>query len=140
MGQHLPFRHEAELLRAADEIWWRLSPEDWLEAFRSHPKIGEQKAAAATSAASRSWSSKEQAGISEASADTKELLAELNRRYEEKFGFIYIVCATGKSSEDLLSILQQRLSNDPETELRIAAGEQAKITDLRLHKLLASLE
>jgi 2-oxo-4-hydroxy-4-carboxy--5-ureidoimidazoline (OHCU) decarboxylase len=68
------------------------------------------------------------------------LLTDLNRRYEEKFGFIYIVCATGKSSEELLKILQERLNNDAESELKIAASEQSKITELRLHKLLANFE
>ncbi|HKR61488.1 MAG TPA: 2-oxo-4-hydroxy-4-carboxy-5-ureidoimidazoline decarboxylase [Pyrinomonadaceae bacterium] len=140
MSEQLPFRYEGDLFASAEQIWWNLSAEDWLEAFRSHPKIGEQKAAAQTSAASLSWSSKEQSGLADATSHTRELLAELNRRYEEKFGFIYIVCATGKSSDELLTILQQRLANDSETELRIAAGEQAKITELRLHKLLADLE
>ena len=140
MSQSLPFRHENELLSTAAKVWWGLDSEDWLEAFRSHPKIGERKPAAETSATSLSWSSKEQAGVSDASSDTKELLAELNQRYEEKFGFIYIVCATGKTSEQLLTILKQRLANDSETELQNAASEQAKITELRLQKLLASLE
>ena len=140
MSQQLPFRHHRELLKSAEEVWWSLSPEDWLEAFRSHPKIGEAKPANQTSATSLEWSGKEQAGISNVNADTRQSLAELNRRYEEKFGFIYIVCATGKSSDQLLTILQERLRNDPESELTIAAREQAKITELRLDKLLASLE
>lgn len=140
MSQQLPFRNTRELLETAEAIWWDLSRQDWLEAFRSHPKIGEQKPAAETSAASLAWSGKEQAGISGANAETVESLAELNRRYEEKFGFIYIVCASGKSSDELLTILRERLNNDSKTELTIAAREQAKITTLRLDKLLASLE
>jgi OHCU decarboxylase len=140
MSQRLPFRHENELFSTAEQVWWSLGSEDWLEAFRSHPKIGEQKPAAQTSATSLSWSSKEQSGVADASADTKQLLAELNRHYEEKFGFIYIVCATGKSSAELLMILQRRLANDSDTELQTAASEQAKITELRLRKLLAKLE
>ena len=140
MRQRVPFGDVSDLLETAKSVWWSLKPEDWLEAFRSHPKIGEQKAAAEVSQASLSWSSKEQAGVSNASAATKELLADLNRRYEEKFGFIYIVCATGKSSDELLAILQERLGHDSETELQIAAREQAQITELRLNKLLGSLQ
>lgn len=140
MSQYLPFRNSRDLFETAETIWWGLSAEDWLEAFRSHPKIGEQKAAAEVTATSLSWSSKEQSGVVDADKATKRLLADLNRRYEEKFGFIYIVCATGKSSEELLKILQERLNNDAESELKIAASEQSKITELRLHKLLAKLE
>ena len=140
MSRHLPFRSERDLLETAEQVWWSLALEDWLEAFRSHPKIGEQKAATQASATSLSWSRKEQVGVANASAGTRELLAELNQRYEDKFGFIYIVCATGKSSEELLRILQERLANEAETELRIAAEEQALITQLRLHKLLTSWE
>jgi OHCU decarboxylase len=140
MSRHLPFRNATDLQETAKSVWWSLSVEDWLEAFGSHPKIGEQKAAAQPSTASLSWSSKEQAGLTNASAATKDLLAELNRRYEEKFGFIYIVCATGKNSDELLAILQERLGHDSETELQIAAREQSQITELRLNKLLDSLE
>jgi OHCU decarboxylase len=140
MGQQLPFRNRRELLQAAEEVWWNLSPEDWLEAFRSHPKIGEQNPAAQTSVASLAWSGEEQEGMSDANADVMRSLAELNRRYEEKFGFIYIVCATGKGSDELLTILQERLQSDAKSELTTAAREQAKITELRLDKLLASLE
>ncbi|HEX4900862.1 MAG TPA: 2-oxo-4-hydroxy-4-carboxy-5-ureidoimidazoline decarboxylase [Pyrinomonadaceae bacterium] len=140
MSRRLPFRDERDLFETAEQVWWTLSPEDWLEAFRSHPKIGEQKPGTATSASALSWSRKEQQGVADASANTRELLAKLNQRYEEKFGFIYIVCATGKSSEELLTILQERLANESETELRNAAKEQAQITRLRLNKLLASWE
>ncbi|MGI8733318.1 MAG: 2-oxo-4-hydroxy-4-carboxy-5-ureidoimidazoline decarboxylase [Pyrinomonadaceae bacterium] len=140
MTSDRPFTNVAELTEAADRIWWQLSPADWLDAFRSHPKIGEKKPAQKTSAASLSWSSREQAGVDNAPADTTEALADLNCRYEEKFGFIYIVCATGKSSAELLAILRERLTNERDTELRIAASEQAKITRLRLHKLIGSLE
>jgi OHCU decarboxylase len=140
MSEHLPFRNLSDLLETAETVWWDLPAEDWLEAFRSHPKIGEQKAAAKVTDTSLSWSSREQSGVVDADEATKLMLADLNRRYEEKFGFIYIVCATGKSSEELLKILQERLRNDAESELKIAANEQAKITELRLHKLLANLE
>lgn len=135
-----PFASVAELIQTADRTWWTLTPHDWLEAFRSHPKIGEQRPAQQTSAAALSWSSTEQSGVSRATEDTMQLLGELNRRYEEKFGFIYIVCATGRSSDELLAILRERLPNESDTERSIAAGEQARITQLRLNKLIEGLE
>ncbi len=121
-----------------DRVWWSLTPDDWLEAFRSHPKIGEKKASDKVSAQSQQWSGQEQAGVSRASQDTADSLAALNRAYEQKFGFIFIICATGKTSEEMLAALQTRLNHDSDTELRLAAAEQAKITELRLKKLLTS--
>ncbi len=139
-----PFTTLDQLLTNANEIWWALDPTDWLEAFRSHPKIGEKKAAAPTAAAaadlvatqSQQWSAEEQRGVSSAGHDATETLARLNRAYEEKFGFIFIVCATGKSTDEILALLETRSENEPAAELRSAAGEQAKITELRLRKLL----
>jgi OHCU decarboxylase len=131
-----PFESADDLIAKADRIWWALEPADWLEAFHSHPKIGEKKAAAKLAARSQQWSEDEQSGISGSSRQTIDALAELNRGYEEKFGYIFIVCASGKSSEEMLAILRRRLENDPDDELRIAAGEQAKITELRLRKLI----
>lgn len=131
-----PFATLAELITKADDVWWLLKPNDWLEAFRCHPKIGERKAAAETSLEVQEWSEQEQAGVGNAARATTQALTELNQEYEQKFGYIYIVCATGKSSEEMLSILRERLKNDPDTELRTAAGEQAKITQLRLKKLI----
>ena len=135
-----PFADPAQLFETADRIWWGLDPEDWLEAFRHHPKIGEKRAAAESVAAeARRWSEEEQAGTRLASQQTKEALVEANRVYEQKFGYIFIVCATGKSSEEMLALLRARLGNDDETELRIAAEEQRRITRLRLEKLLSQL-
>ena len=131
-----PYLSLDDLSRKAADIWWDLDRNDWLEAFRSHPKIGEKKAAAEVSKQSESWSGKEQAGIESADAETIEELAHLNAEYEKKFGFIYIVCATGKSSEELLAILRFRMKNEAENELLMAAREQAKITELRLRKML----
>ena len=131
-----PYAQLETLIARANEIWWSLQADDWLEAFRSHPKIGEKKAADAVSAQSQSWSGQEQAGVSNASAETSYSLAALNRAYELKFGFIFIICATGKSSAEMLSALRDRLENDAATELPIAAAEQGKITELRLKKLL----
>ena len=131
-----PFANVDELLTNADRTWSSLRPEDWLEAFRAHPKIGEKKAAAVQSKEARQWSAQEQSGIRDAAADTMTALAEGNRDYEQRFGFIFIVCATGKSSEEMLAILQKRLQNDAETEIAVAAEEQRKITRIRLEKLL----
>lgn len=136
LANQRPFSNLDELNAKADKVWWSLKQQDWLEAFSSHPRIGEQKAAKVSSAEALSWSRQEQESISSAPPDTMESLAALNRQYEEKFGYIYIVCATGKSSEEMLATLRERLHNDPDIELRTAAGEQAKITELRLQKLV----
>ena len=136
MSAARPFSNSAELSSKADEIWWNLNEEDWLEAFRAHPKIGEKKAAAAQSAEAEAWSAQEQSESERAATKTKAALAEGNREYEQRFGFIFIICATGRSAEEILAALNGRLSNDPETELRVAAEEQRKITSLRLGKLL----
>src|SRR5438874_9221823 len=117
-----PFANIDELLTKADRTWLSLRPEDWLEAFRAHPKIGEKKAAAAQSKEAQQWSAQEQSGIRNAAADTMAGLADGNRDYEQRFGFIFIVCATGKSSEEMLAILQARLQNDGETEIAVAAA------------------
>jgi OHCU decarboxylase len=130
-----PFRSADELLAAADEVWWDLDPEDWHEAFRAHPRIGERKTAPAQGARAAAWSAQEQGGVDRDEA-LAAALAEGNRAYEERFGHIYLVCATGKTGEEMLEILRRRLENDPETEQRVAAQEQAKITRLRLEKLL----
>ena len=132
-----PFTDADALFREADRVWWSLLDEDWLEAFRAHPKIGERKAAAVQSEQARSWSAQEQSGVQDAAKETKAALAAGNQEYQARFGFIFIVCATGKSSVEMLAILNERLQNDPGTELRVAAEEQRKITRLRLEKLLS---
>lgn len=132
-----PFTDEDDFGETADRVWRNLGREDWLEAFRSHPRIGERKAARETGEKSAHWSEEEQSKASEAGSDTLRALAEGNRVYEERFGHIYIVCATGKSADEMLAILQKRLENDPETELGVAAEEQRRITRIRLRKLLA---
>ena len=132
-----PFASLNELIAEAERAWWSLDSEDWLEAFHSHPKIGEKKAAAPTAVEARQWSEAEQSGIRDSTQQTLDALAKLNQTYEEKFGYIFIVCASGKSSEEMLAMLRERLNNNAADELRIAAGEQAKITQLRLRKLLA---
>src|ERR1051325_5154317 len=136
MVNRRPFQSLETLIKTANDVWWSLQPDDWLEAFRSHPKIGEKKAAESVSAQSREWSGQEQAGASNASPETVDSLATLNRAYEQKFGFIFIICATGKTPEEMLAALRERLNNEPLAELPIAAAEQSKITELRLKKLI----
>jgi allantoicase len=127
-----PFEDESALLRIADRSWWSLGEADHLEAFAAHPKIGETKAQANEPAA---WSASEQASAKPGIAE----LAELNRTYEAKYGFIYIVCAQGRSGDDLLAVLRERLANSRAHELRTAGEEQLQITRLRLAKLLEEL-
>jgi len=134
-----PYTDFGHLISEADRVWWSLSDEDWLEAFRAHPKIGEKKAAASQSGTAQKWSAQEQSQTQNAAANVMDALAEANREYERRFGFIFIVCATGKSAEEMLVMLKQRLDNLPAAELRVAAEEQKKITQLRLQKLLKSM-
>ena len=131
-----PFWDVGQMLRIAERVWRELDAADWLEAFRAHPKIGELKAAAETGEEARRWAEGEQSRARAASEETRAALAEANREYEERFGFIFIVCATGRTAEEMLASLRARLDNDPETELRVAAGEQWRITELRLRKFL----
>ena len=138
MAARRPFGDVGALLAAADEVWWSLAPDDWHEAFRAHPRIGERKAEKETGEQSRSWSEGEQSRARDADAETLDALAEANREYEERFGHIFIVCATGKTVAEMLALLRARLSNDAATELRNAAEEQRKITRLRLEKLLTT--
>lgn len=136
MADERPFASLDELLSSAERIWWSLDAHDWLDAFRSHPKIGEKKALSQVSTEAQKWSEQEQARASDALPETKFALAQLNEEYQQRFGFIYIICAAGKSSEEILAILEGRMDNAPDDELRVAAAEQAKITQLRLKKLL----
>lgn len=136
MAESRPYTMLEDLYQKADDIWFALSPPDWLEAFAAHPKIGSKKAAPVQKARAAAWSSGEQSGIAEAEDGVREQLAEANRLYEVKFGFIFIVCATGKTADEMLAICRARLGNSVETEIRIAAEEQRKITEIRLNKLL----
>ena len=137
MAQARPFGNEEELFIKADQFAAGLKTEDWLEAFRAHPKIGEKKATKSQTQQEQSWSAQEQSAMRAASAGMIAQLANRNREYEARFGFIFIVCATGKSPGEMLAILNRRIDNDPQTELQVAAEEQRKITRLRLEKLFA---
>ena len=127
-----PFGSRDTLVGAARDEWFALTPADWREAFAHHPKIGDREALARRFAATRHLSAREQSGVDSASDDALAKLADGNRAYEVRFGYIFIVCATGKSASEMLDLLESRMSNDAATELRVAAGEQAKITELRL--------
>ena len=131
-----PFENVDRLSAKADRIWSSLSTEDWLEAFRAHPQIGEKRAAAQQSEQAQTWSAQEQSRVANVAIDIKATLTNGNRQYQQRFGFIFIICATGKTAEEMLENLNLRLQNDRETELRTAAEEQRKITRLRLEKLL----
>lgn len=130
-----PFASFEALLAEADRFWQTLSKEDYLEAFAGHPKIGDVDAVRKKYASSRAWTEKEQAGVAVASDQVLEDLARGNTDYEQRFGYIFIVCATGKSADEMLALLRARLGNAPDAELKIAAGEQSKITRIRLEKL-----
>lgn len=130
-----PVESETALLAAAEREWWGLAHSDWFEAFAAHPRIGDMNALKARFAATASWSSTEQAGVADAADDVLRELAELNDRYEAHFGFIFLVCATGKSAGEMLALLRDRLHNGPDVEIRIAAAEQMKITRIRLEKI-----
>ena len=127
-----PFGTSEALQADADEVWSALQHEDWLEAFAAHPRIGDRTSLEQRFADTHQLSAREQAGVAGAGGDVLIALAEGNAAYEKRFGLIFIVCATGLTAAEMLGMLQARLKNDPAAELRIAAGEQAKITALRL--------
>ena len=130
-----PFATSDALASTADAIWQSLDRTDWLEAFAAHPKIGAGGSGGSDTSA---WSAREQAGVACAPASVRERLASANREYERRFGYIFIVCATGKGADEMLAMLERRLTNDPETEMRVAAEEQRQITRLRLSKLMGA--
>ena len=132
----IPADDMIELLEDAEEEWNKCREEDWKEAFSHHPKIGDVESFAKKFASTAQWAAAEQSAVTVASKEIIEALADGNRLYEEKFGYIFIVCATGRSAEEMLILLQSRLENNPEEEILIAADEQNKITKLRIEKLL----
>ena len=130
-----PFASDAAVLAAADRAWWALGPEDWLEAFAAHPRIGDRASPDARHATTREWSRREQAGAATPDEEVRAALAAGNAEYERRFGHVFLIRATGRSAEEILAALRRRLGNDPDKELREAAGEQAEITRLRLERL-----
>ena len=159
MAASRPFGDVAAMAQAADRAFATLQRADWIEAFAAHPAIGGAggagraggeagraggqagkagEAGGATEDVTVGWAANEQRLVAHASDATRQRLADLNRAYEARFGYIFIVCATGKTAAEMLALLERRLGNDPHTELQIAANEQKKITHLRLHKLVDS--
>ena len=141
MAARRPLPDETSLLAASDEVWRGLAESDWLEAFRSHPRIGESRigdssAPKAALPQSAAWSEQEQRRVAHANDSAKIALAEGNSEYERRFNRTFIVCATGKSPSEILNILQCRLENDEATELRESAEQQRQITQIRLRKWL----
>lgn len=137
LSEQFPFASAAALYETAERTWYSLSEADWREAFLHHPKIGDTSALRDKFASTATWAAGEQGAVQQASQATLAALVAGNEAYEQKFGYIFIVCATGKSANELLALLQARLPNTPPQEIHIAMGEQAKITHLRLQKLLA---
>lgn len=140
MSARRPFARVEELHAAAEEIWWSLSEGDWLEAFSCHPRIGDIEGLRKKYGSTRAWSEEEQGGVHGVDEAILAALDRGNREYEEKFGFTFLVCATGKSAAQMLDLLRGRLPNERRAELRIAAEEHTKITRIRLEKLLAANE
>lgn len=133
-----PIADETSLIAHSNEVWRALPEEDWREAFQSHPRIGEQKPQSHATAESLRWSAQEQRAISRSNDFIKHNLAEANRRYEQKFGRIFLICASCKTSAEILTALESRMNNDAATELREAAEQQRQITELRLRRWLES--
>jgi OHCU decarboxylase len=140
MAAARPLASAAALLESSRQIWDALPPADWLEAFHSHPRIGESKAAISATAESQAWSAQEQSQVAESPELVKQALAEGNRLYEQKFNRIFIVCATGKSPYEILQILRNRLQNEDTVAWHEAANQQQEITQLRLKKWLKVAE
>jgi 2-oxo-4-hydroxy-4-carboxy-5-ureidoimidazoline decarboxylase len=137
MNALFPVGSYGQLLAAAEERWYRCGEADWREAFGHHPRIGDLDSLEQKFAGTRGWAAGEQGGVNHSSREVLLQLARGNHAYEAKFGYIFIVCATGKSAEEMLAALQARLANLPEEEIKIAMAEQNMITRIRLEKLLS---
>jgi 2-oxo-4-hydroxy-4-carboxy-5-ureidoimidazoline decarboxylase len=138
MASLRPFKDESALFAAADLEWKKLSREDWLEAFGHHPRIGNREALRGRFAATATWSTEEQAGVNDAHEAVLDALEKANKDYETRFGFVFLVCATGKTAPEMLTILNERMPNPSDRELLVAGEEQSKITRIRLEKWLTS--
>jgi len=137
LSEKSPFGSADALKHESNRIWFGADEKDWLEAFTHHPKIGDVESLEKKFASTANWASGEQSGVNIANKNVLIELKDLNDQYEKKFGYIFIVCATGKSAEEMLSLLKERILNKPEEEIEIAVNEQNKITHIRLDKLLA---
>ena len=135
-----PYDSFTEVIARAGLVWRDTGPADWAEAFSHHPRIGETRTEAPVGPAARRWSAEEQAGMAAADAGARRALAEANREYEQHFGWIYIVCASGRRPEELLENIRGRMANAPDQELAVAAAEQERITRQRLGRLFSDQE
>lgn len=140
MVKLFPFDSQEKLLLHSKLVWSSLDKKDWLEAFAAHPKIGDLDSLKKKFSTTLQFTSNEQSGVDPKDEATLEELAKLNHEYERKFGYIFIVCATGKTAPEILEILRPRLRNSPEEEIRIGAEEQQKITEIRLKQLFPIAE
>ena len=137
MIESFPFRNSDTLFQKANDIWYKeCNEKDWREAFKYHPKIGDLKSLKEKYTSTKDWAAGEQSGVESAAQETIENLARVNSDYEQKFGYIFIVCATGKNANEMLQLAQARLKNSLEIEIHLAMAEQQKITLIRLQKLL----
>jgi len=135
MASARPFPTRGIFMQTADALWYAMTPEDWVEAFQEHPRIGERAAATAATRHAE-WSEEEQAGARFASEDTLSELARLNHEYEERFGHVFLICATGRNADEMLASLRERIDHSVADEMRTAAEEQCKIMRIRLEKML----
>ena len=131
-----PFASRDQLFTASEEVARTLRDSDWLEAFAYHPRIGKRNSNAVVSTTAESWSIGEQSASATASTAVRAALADANAEYEERFGFIFIICASGRSADEILAALRERMDNEPGAEIFVAAREQQQITRLRLEKLI----
>lgn len=137
LSRKIPFLTVEELKKTSDKIWSECNEKDGLEAFQYHPKIGDIKSLEKKFASTQQWASGEQSGVSMASPEVLQELADGNKAYQKKFGYVFIVCATGKTASEMLYILKQRLHNSVSVEIKIAMQEQNKITHIRIDKLFS---
>ncbi|MBS0187789.1 MAG: 2-oxo-4-hydroxy-4-carboxy-5-ureidoimidazoline decarboxylase [Planctomycetes bacterium] len=138
MLERRPFADSAALFGAADEVWFGLERADWLEAFSHHPRIGERNLAQAKFAQTAAQSSREQSGMAAASEAVRTEFARGNEDYEKRFGHVFLICATGKTADEMLANLRERIGNEPAKELQNAAMQQSQIVRIRLRKLVES--
>ena len=137
MTEKLPFASEKKLLSEAESVWQNCMKEDWIEAFSYHPKIGDIENLEKKFASTSKWAEQEQGEMDNSNKEIVQQFARLNQQYENRYGYIFIVFATGKSAQEMMELLENRINNNPEDEIKIAAAEQNKITKLRLQKLLS---
>ncbi|KAG5180412.1 putative OHCU decarboxylase [Tribonema minus] len=135
--RHMPFSSESQARNTLDACWAAMGPQEWLEAFSAHPRIG---AGGGDHKKPSGWEAEEQKGAATAGQQVLQGLREWNRKYDDKFGFVFLICATGKSADEMLAALRARYHHHASTEMAVAAEEHRKITQIRFTKLLAGLQ